>query len=346
MKKTHILFGAVLLALIGTKVIAQPFWGGLSGTIPTFTDGSVGIGTLTPPTDAALHVYNNPCTYYQPETKIERWQWFGGACAIMGPYPNYFEILNTTAMPGGGSTTTMIDVFDHRGWLGINTSSPLQALHVNGNGLFEGGQLDLKMPTDGAWRNVNANSHIHGVTMSAGPEGAYMQLRAKYNSDPGAISIACVNSENSTGTTFFSFDGASGPWHYLMRIKPNGQVAIGENIIAPENLPAGYNLYVSKGILTEKLKVALPTTSNWSDFVFQKDYKLMPLTDVESYIREFSHLPEVPSAEEIVKEGIDVAGMDAKLLQKIEELTLYVIQQQKQLEQQKAEIESLKNKSK
>ena len=100
--------------------------------------------------------------------------------------------------------------------------------------------------------------------------------------------------------------------------------------------PAGYNLYVSKGILTEKLKVANSAdVMNWSDFVFNKDYKLRSLHDVESYINANKHLPEIPSAKEVGEEGIDVAAMDARLLQKIEELTLYIIQQQKEIDELK-----------
>ncbi|MBS1687747.1 MAG: hypothetical protein JSS96_03420 [Bacteroidetes bacterium] len=100
--------------------------------------------------------------------------------------------------------------------------------------------------------------------------------------------------------------------------------------------PSGYSLYVAKGILTERLKVASSTDPvNWSDFVFNKDYKLMPIHQLESFISQNAHLPEIPTANEVAKDGIDVANMDAKLLQKIEELTLYVIQQQKEIDELK-----------
>lgn len=74
----------------------------------------------------------------------------------------------------------------------------------------------------------------------------------------------------------------------------------------------------------------------WSDFVFKPDYKLMPLEEVELFIQKNNHLPDIPSEQEVKKGGINLAEMDALLLQKIEELTLYIIEQQK-------EIESLKN---
>ncbi len=105
-----------------------------------------------------------------------------------------------------------------------------------------------------------------------------------------------------------------------------------------------YNLYVQNGILTEHVKVAVYTTSYWSDFVFNKNYKLMPLNKVEEFVKANKHLPGVPSAQEVVDDGgIDLGSMDAKLLQKVEELTLYVIQQQKQIDElQKKLTEKIK----
>jgi trimeric autotransporter adhesin len=112
-----------------------------------------------------------------------------------------------------------------------------------------------------------------------------------------------------------------------MIINGTGQVSIG-NVTAP----AGYKLYVEQGILTEKVKVAIKTNSEWSDYVFAPDYQLTPLQDVEQYIKANKHLPNVPSADEVVASGIDMAKMDAKLLEKIEELTLYMIQIKKENE--------------
>ena len=113
----------------------------------------------------------------------------------------------------------------------------------------------------------------------------------------------------------------------LMQVEDNGKVTIGN----PSNMNGTYKLYVETGIITEKLKVA--TVSNWADYVFDKKYNLLSLKEVEKYIKTNKHLPNVPSAEEVAKEGIDMAKMDAKLLEKIEELTLYVIQLNKKIEQ-------------
>jgi beta-glucosidase-like glycosyl hydrolase len=67
----------------------------------------------------------------------------------------------------------------------------------------------------------------------------------------------------------------------------------------------------------------------------------MPLEEVDSFIRKEKHLPNVPSAADVLKDGIDIALMNAKLLEKIEELTLYVIMQQKQLDEQSKKIDNL-----
>ncbi len=92
-----------------------------------------------------------------------------------------------------------------------------------------------------------------------------------------------------------------------------------------------YGLLVEKGILTEKLKVATVASSDWADYVFEKDYKMLSLEDVEKYVKTNKHLPNVPSASEMSKNGLDVVASDSKLLEKIEELTLYIIELNKRI---------------
>ncbi len=107
--------------------------------------------------------------------------------------------------------------------------------------------------------------------------------------------------------------------------------------------PAGYKLYVEQGILTEKVKVALKTSGNWADHVFAPDYKLKSLPEVETFIKQNKHLPGIPSAEALVKDGgIDMNQMFAKQMEKIEELTLYMIAIKKENEQLKKEVQALK----
>lgn len=96
--------------------------------------------------------------------------------------------------------------------------------------------------------------------------------------------------------------------------------------------PGSWKLAVNGNIRAKEVKVE----TGWSDFVFENDYNLPTLEEVEKYINEKRHLKDIPSAEEVAENGIFLGEMDAKLLQKIEELTLYAIQQEKELKAERA----------
>ncbi|HMM03222.1 MULTISPECIES: hypothetical protein [unclassified Dysgonomonas] len=99
-------------------------------------------------------------------------------------------------------------------------------------------------------------------------------------------------------------------------------------------------LDVNGTIRSKEVKIE---ASGWSDFVFDKNYDLPKLSDVEKHINEKQHLPGIPSEKEILENGISVGEMQAKLLQKIEELTLYVIEQDKKIKILQKENISIKN---
>ncbi|MDF2552506.1 MAG: hypothetical protein K0R77_1781 [Chryseobacterium sp.] len=105
-----------------------------------------------------------------------------------------------------------------------------------------------------------------------------------------------------------------------------------------------YRLFVKDGIKTEKVKVEIAANNGWADYVFKKNYKLMPLQDLQSYIDEKGHLPEIPTTEEAIANGIELKEMNILLLKKVEELTLYTLQQQKNIEEQNKRIETLEKK--
>jgi hypothetical protein len=109
-------------------------------------------------------------------------------------------------------------------------------------------------------------------------------------------------------------------------IKKGGYVGIGTT--APDQA-----LTVKGKIHTQEVIINLD--GPLADYVFHPAYKLMPLTQVEQYVKANSHLPEIPSAAEVSKNGMSIGEMQNKLLQKVEELTLYVIEQQKQIEELK-----------
>lgn len=159
----------------------------------------------------------------------------------------------------------------------------------------------------------------------------------------GSVDL-CSYGIGGHGIRFVNFDPNTGIWTDNMALTKNGKLIIG----TPTTLgwdgttaPGNYKLYVADGILTERVKVAVRTTADWSDFVFDKNYKLKPLLDVEKFIKANKHLPNIPSANEMVKAGNDLGKTDAILLQKIEELTLYMIELKKENEAIKKQLDLL-----
>lgn len=102
---------------------------------------------------------------------------------------------------------------------------------------------------------------------------------------------------------------------------------------------SSYSLAVNGDAIFNKAKVKL--YSAWPDFVFEEKYGLLPVAQLEQYIKNNKHLPNVPSAKEVEKDGIDLGSSQTILLQKIEELTLYIIDQDKKLQTQSAMIKQL-----
>jgi hypothetical protein len=101
----------------------------------------------------------------------------------------------------------------------------------------------------------------------------------------------------------------------------------------------GYELSVDGQIVCEELLVQ--DSGNWPDYVFADDYLLRPLHEVESHIKSQRRLPGVPSATQVQAEGISVGAMQKRMMEKIEELTLYAIEQNKRLAEQESRIREL-----
>jgi hypothetical protein len=113
-------------------------------------------------------------------------------------------------------------------------------------------------------------------------------------------------------------------------IIPNegGQVGIG--VISTNSLPVGYMLAVDGKIISEEVRVEL--SGDWPDYVFENDYKLLPLEVLENQIKEIGHLPGIPSAAEVEVHGFELGDMQKRMMEKIEELTLYIIEANKKIE--------------
>jgi len=133
------------------------------------------------------------------------------------------------------------------------------------------------------------------------------ELRVNITDDPGQ-----AEDKFAVGVT-----GGDNVWHPVLTVRND------HNIIADGKITAT-EVQVKQDV--------------WSDFVFKPTYKLMPLHEVEQYVKENSHLPEIPSETEVKQNGLNMGEMQNKLLQKVEELTLYIIEQQKQINQLKQEL--------
>lgn len=122
-------------------------------------------------------------------------------------------------------------------------------------------------------------------------------------------------------------------------IVTSNQVEIGTSI----SLPAGYKLGVGGKVLCEEVRVKLQS-STWPDYVFETNYPLRPLKEVEQFIRTYRHLPNIPAAKDIEANGMEVGEMQRKMMEKIEELTLYVIELEKKSQEMQKRISQLENK--
>lgn len=120
----------------------------------------------------------------------------------------------------------------------------------------------------------------------------------------------------------------------IMTLASSGNVGIGTSTTGTNKLA------VEGTIAARRLKITQATP--WPDFVFLENYKLMPLAQTARFIREYKHLPDIPSAAVVAQEGIDVGEMNSKLLQKIEELTLHLIEQNERVAALEKEIKALK----
>jgi len=124
----------------------------------------------------------------------------------------------------------------------------------------------------------------------------------------------------------------------LVAITADGKLRIGQQ--AANGLYANYKLSVDGDMIAKRCVIQ---TTSWADFVFAPDYALPSLSDVELFIKQNKHLPGIPSEAEVKENGIDMGNMDKVLLQKVEELTLYMIELQKENAKLKEKVEHLES---
>jgi hypothetical protein len=240
----------------------------------------------------------------------------------------------------------------------LNSEAPTsvttqKVLSVDANGQII--LVNTPAPTSGGignslWKNNDngigiVNNNTGGIYINSNEDNkSGMQFTRLRASSPAGNAYGKVLSVDDNGNVILVTDGGSNvsnTWNTIdgrLHNANNGKVVIGTGI---NSYPDGFNLFVKGGILTERVRVALANSERWADYVFKKDYKLMPLKDVEKFIKHNQHLPNVPSAEEMAKRGLDVAETSAKLMEKIEELTLYLIEANKKIEELDKKVKNL-----
>jgi hypothetical protein len=301
MKKTTLF---TLLSMISVITFAQFNVSTYSANDLYWNNGQVGIGLDNPKSKLDINLSTN--FMYADESALR----------ITYPIPfldpnkptlneNIFHIRQSTPLGGGFSTKMIVHA---NGNVGIATATPDAKLHVKD---INGVKLDV---------------HLEGFTLIDGIQASLL-LGTTTGASYGEWGIEYNNSGANTGLNFWKPFGSNGFGNYFLFIADNGNVSIGTDDAQ------GYKLAVKGNMIAEKVVVKLH--ADWPDFVFTKKYDLMPLEDVERFIQKNSHLPNVPSAEEVKKGGIDLGSMDATLLQKIEELTLYVIELKKEIDELK-----------
>jgi hypothetical protein len=211
------------------------------------------------------------------------------------------------------------------GLVGIGNITPTTAglvvnkLVGNTNAVFGSNTTGVSIQT--SYPGIGFNTYYNGGSIMIASGGA-----GYIGADPttGRIIIANTN-VNSTAGVYNALQDK-------MWIANDGTVSLGSSNLGAENtsLGAGYKLKVYGKVLSEEVRVQLKTA--WPDYVFEKNYKKLSLDELEKYVGENKHLPNIPSAVEVEKDGQHLGEIQRKMLEKIEELSLYVIELKKEID--------------
>lgn len=276
-----------------------------------FTNGKVGIGTTLP--QQALHVVNGNILISKTSTNTT-----SSSEMNKNTYPmdtNYSS--NPPIMRAPGSTNGSI-LFGSN----ISPNSPYGSWGIE----YDDGN---SMPGLNFWRPWGDNFILYLANNGNVGIGTHNpQYKLDVTGEIGAKNISVNNT-------------ASVDWSYANRIKVNRELTKALTVTNTSNggesdvfVVYGNGVVNAKKLYTEAITVTLNAMNiYWYDHVFDQDYKLRPLSEVEQFIKQHKHLPEIPSEKEVIENGIDIGDMQGKLLLKIEELTLYVIELEKQIKE-------------
>lgn len=217
------------------------------------------------------------------------------------------------------ATTTHTRTFNSYAVYGQSTPQPGFGFGVYAEGGFKG-VYGLASASTSVSHAIGVEGHASGTAgMRYGVYGSA--------SNPGGLSAYGVYGQAS---------GAAANWAGYF----SGATYATELRIATETPASGYALSVNGKIACEEVLVDLD--ANWPDYVFRDDYKLLSIPELEKSIGENGHLPGLPSAQYVKENGFELADMQKRVLEKVEELTLYTIEQHKMIDQLQKEIELLK----
>lgn len=240
---------------------------------------------------------------------------------INAPGTNYLGTCNAVDLLIGTNNAERIRVTS-AGLVGIGTGSPGYKLTVAGGEIAVDDNHGLRCATyPGNYLTFFQSGTVLAVNN-------HNLLNVQYQTSTGAVIIGDGSNVN---TQILAANNVNA----LFVNGQTGQIRIGS-----QNLPVGphtdYQLAVSGKLVAKSFYVTL---SNWADDVFRIGYQLMPLSDVEQFVTLNKHLPGIPSEMEVVENGLDVGEMNKLLMKKVEELTLYSIGMQKQIDELKKAIQ-------
>jgi hypothetical protein len=244
-----------------------------------------------------------------------------------------------------GTGVSVKMMIDKSGSIGIGTglATPATRLHVIATGASTDGDDIHSYNGDGMAIQANTGGRLTA-------QGAQLEFVIPANTDgsnpwgQGRIITVAGNTGNGNATgkmiigTRRNFNklGTGAQWYYGNDIVIDGNGYVGIGTATPREA-----LSVNGKIRSQEVKVEVV---NWPDYVFKPTYKLASLIEIKKYIDENQHLPDLPSALEIEKEGLSLGEMNKLLTKKVEELTLYLIISEQQSEKQSARIKSLEEK--
>lgn len=220
---------------------------------------------------------------------------------------------------GVGSVPTDLTIAEN-GRIGINTSSPSDQLDVNGDISLSGANREINL-----MGNSGELNFMNGSTREV-----YLDYNGTHffidNNRPGGDVELDANNLLRFQTNNIE----------RMVIDQSGRVGIGTG-----NIPSGFMLAVDGNVISERVRVRL--SGDWPDYVFAEDYPLLPLTDLKKTIQQEGHLPNMPDASTVQEEGQDLGEMQVLMMEKIEELTLYIIELHERVAFLEKENEALKS---